>query len=292
MSSKKIVILDFDGTITDAEIEGTPYKKGYLEDIALIIDKDISEIEQQAQEIEEEIRKNSHNFGWIYNGKIVAPATVDPYLRVMPIARILLERNNITLDPSLRDRILDRILYKYNYPKTTLAFKEGAQEFFRFLTHQNHIETYVITNSHTLPVQQKIRSLGEEGEFNWLVQRVFGSAKKYVVDSNWNASFGGVPLPTEMHLPSLQRPIYLQRKNYHDVITKICTEHNIQTMTDLLVIGDIFELDLALPLTLGASVALMTNDHTPQYEKDFLTTHPRGFLVSDLNEATKLIQTQ
>ena len=47
----------------------------------------------------------------------------------MPIARILLERNNIHLDSQIRDRILDRILYKYNYPKTTLAFKEGAQKF-------------------------------------------------------------------------------------------------------------------------------------------------------------------
>ena len=291
MLSKKIIILDFDGTITDAEVEGKPYKEGYIEDLALIIDKDLSDIQNQVQEIEEEIHQNAQNFGWIYNDKIVAPATVDPYLRVMPIARILLERNQINLDPYLRDRILDRILYKYNYPKTTLAFKDGAQDFFRFLSNQNHIETYVITNSHTLPVQEKIRVLGEKGEFDWLVQRVFGSAKKYVVDSNWNASFQAIPLPSEMQIPSLQRPVYLQRKHYFEAITKICATHNVQTMENLLVIGDIFELDLALPLTLGANVALMTNDHTPQYEKDFLATHPKGTLVSNLNDVSTLIQT-
>ena len=290
MPTPKIIILDFDGTITDAETEGAPYKEGYLEDIALIIDKDLKEIQIQAQAIEEEIHRDAQNFGWIYNDKIVAPATVDPYLRVMPIARILLERNNIHIDPSLRDRILDRILYKYNYPKTKLAFKDGAKAFFRLLTNEKNIETYVITNSHTLPVQQKIRSLGENGEFDWLVKRVFGSAKKYVVDSDWNVSYNGNPLPVEMHLPSLQRPVYLQRRNYFEVITQICTKHQIHSMEDLLVIGDIFELDLALPLTLGSHVALMTNDHTPEYEKDFLTNHSRGTLVSNLNEVSKLIQ--
>ena len=79
MSQKNIIILDFDGTITDAETEGRPYKEGYLEDIALIIDKDIQEIQQQAIEIEKEIYEDAQNFGWIYNDKIVAPATVDPY---------------------------------------------------------------------------------------------------------------------------------------------------------------------------------------------------------------------
>ena len=46
MSQTNIIILDFDGTITDAEAEGQPYKEGYLEDVALIIDKDIKEIKQ------------------------------------------------------------------------------------------------------------------------------------------------------------------------------------------------------------------------------------------------------
>ena len=290
MSQKNIIILDFDGTITDAEAEGRPYKEGYLEDIALIIDKDIQEIQQQAIEIEKEIHEDAQNFGWIYNDKIVAPATVDPYLRVMPIARILLERNNIHLDSQIRDRILDRILYKYNYPKTTLAFKEGAQKFFRTLAQISNTETYVVTNSHTKPVQEKIRSLGDKDEFNWLIERVFGSAKKYVVDSNWNTSQEVFPIGTEMQIPNLQRPVYLQRKNYFEVISSICQKHQINDFHNLLVIGDIFELDLALPLCLGARVALMTNAHTPQYEKDFLFSHPNGHLVSNLTEAIDLIQ--
>ena len=208
----------------------------------------------------------------------------------MPVARILLERNNIHLDSKIRDRILDRILYKYNYPKTKLAFKEGAQDFFRALVNISNTETYIVTNSHTTPVQEKIRSLGDKDEFNWLVERVFGSAKKYVVDSNWNTSKEISPIATKMYIPNLQRPVYLQRKNYFEVITSICQTHQLSDFRNLLVIGDIFELDLALPLCLGARVALMTNDHTPQYEKDFLSSHPMGSLLRNLTEATELIQ--
>ena len=74
------------------------------------------------------------------------------------------------------------------------------------------------------------------------------------------------------------------------MISSICQKHQINDFRNLLVIGDIFELDLALPLCLGARVALMTNDHTPQYEKDFLFSHPNGHLVSNLTEAIDLIQ--
>ena len=74
MSQKNIIILDFDGTITDAEAEGRPYKEGYLEDIALIIDKDIQEIQQQAIEIEKAIHEDAQNFGWIY--KVCMPILI------------------------------------------------------------------------------------------------------------------------------------------------------------------------------------------------------------------------
>ena len=79
-------------------------------------------------------------------------------------------------------------------------------------------------------------------------------------------------------------------KHYFDVITKICKTHHVTDFKNLLVIGDIFELDLALPLTLGGHVALMTNEHTPDYEKEFISSHSQGNLISNLREATNLIQ--
>ena len=44
----------------------------------------------------------------------------------------------------------------------------------------------MVTNSHTIPVQNKIRLLGKQNgiDFDWLVQRVVGSARKYVIDDS------------------------------------------------------------------------------------------------------------
>ena len=50
------------------------------------------------------------------------------------------------------------------------------------------------------------------------------------------------------------------------------------------VFGDIFELDLSLPLAMGASVGLMANDFTPQWELDYLESHPRGHILRSLPE--------
>ena len=70
------------------------------------------------------------DFGWRFDGKIVAPACVDPYFRIMPIARMIFDKVNAFPNPNERDRILDRILYKYNYQKTNTVFRPGAAEFF------------------------------------------------------------------------------------------------------------------------------------------------------------------
>jgi hypothetical protein len=50
------------------------------------------------------------------------------------------------------------------------------------------------------------------------------------------------------------------------------------------VIGDIFELDLAMPLSLGARVGLVNSERTPAYERAFVKAHPRAQLIEDLSE--------
>ena len=49
-------------------------------------------------------------------------------------------------------------------------------------------------------------------------------------------------------------------------------------------VGDIFELDLALPMALGARVGLVGNPRTPAYEREFVRASPRGRLIGRLDE--------
>jgi len=289
----KLLILDFDGTLTNAEEEGKNYRTGYLEDVALLANIDSETAFSWAQELEQTILDNADQYGWNFNGKIVAPACVDPYLRIMPISRMIFDRAGVYTNLEERDRLLDRILYKYNYQKTTTAFRAGAAEFFkkarRFETDREdgqRLFTCVVTNSHTKPVQKKISLLGEQSEndFDWLVQRVHGSARKYVIDEDFAA------VPESLTIPNLSRPIYLRRKLYFDRILSLQKEYGV-SWENTIVFGDIFELDLAVPLACGARVALMTNAFTPSYEKQYLTAHERGAVHSSLHEALNWIST-
>jgi len=276
----KLLVLDFDGTMTDAEREGAPFRNEYLADLAVLTGRSDDEIQGMASRFEAEVGAKQQEFGWVFEGHIVAPATVDPYLRVMPVARMILDACEAFTNEGERTRLLDGILYKYNYPKTDIAFREGA---LAALQRLQGSETYIVTNSHIDPVQPKLRVLGGEGgELDWLVKRVHGSAKKYHVDDSFER------VDAHLAIPGLSRPVLLRRRLYFEILEQLRIDAGVE-WTDLMVVGDIFELDLALPLALGAQVGLVVNEFTPDYEQAFLQSHPAGRLVSSLGEIPPLV---
>ena len=270
-----MLVLDFDGTMTDAEQEGGPFRAGYLDDLATLCGAPLSEVMELASRFVIEVAADPQSYGWLFQGHIVAPAAVDPYLRIMPVARKIFDHYGAFTDEGDRTRLLDGILYKYNYPKTLNVFREGAAEVLAAL---EGTATYVVTNSHTEHVRAKIARLGVD----WLVERVYGRAKKYVVDDDFTQ------VREHMLLPGLSRPVLLRRSCYHEVLGKLLAE-NGKDWSELLVVGDIFELDLALPLEMGSRVGLVVNEFTPSYEKDFLREHPRGLLMEDIREIPRAL---
>ncbi len=291
---KKLVIFDFDGTLTDAEKEGTPFKEGYFEYLSTLTGLALAELKAQAIAIEQEIAQNSQNYGWLFQGKIVAPATVDPYLRMMPVARKLLDQSNALMNNQDRERVLDGILYKYNYQKTNYAFRSSTLSCLQTLLSQAISDAvYIVTNSHTDAVQNKIKYLESqriEGKVEDLfktsilpfVDRVYGRARKSLIDDAFDS------VPTELSLPNLSRPVLLRRKHSFEVLDQLRQKAGAE-WSEVFVCGDIFELDLSLPIALGASVGLVQNPFTPKWEIDYLDAHPRGYLIKDLHDIFAII---
>ena len=283
---RRLVIFDFDGTMTDAEREGVPFRAGYLEDLAVLTGRPLQEIVALAGAFEAEIAADSGRYGWMFEGRIVAPASVDPYLRIMPVARRILDHFGCMTSETDRSRLLDGILYKYNYQKTVVAFRPGALELLLALHDQPDTALYVVTNSHTEPVQQKIARLGARADgsnaLEWLLEGVHGRARKYIIDDTFDA------VPPSVSVPGLERPILLRRRHYAEAIEALRARHGL-AWDRVWVVGDIFELDLALPLTLGANGMLVTNAHTPAYEVAYLSGHPRGRVVPSLEAARELL---
>nr|HEX4313330.1 hypothetical protein [Kofleriaceae bacterium] len=279
-----VVVLDFDGTMTDAELEGRPFRDGYLDDLCALVgrpprDADVLALVDQA-EADIAADPAAHPFLWM--GRAVAPATVDPYLRMVPVAQRVLDHHRAFLDPTDRGRLLGNVLYKHNYARTLghPVFRDGAGDVLRKL---GGTPTWIVTNSDTHAVAGKVAALDRESPgVAWLTSRVRGFARKFDVDDSWDGA------PAELAVPGLARPVLLRRRPYHDIIKSVLDEANA-TFSDLTVVGDIFELDLAMPLALGARVGLFASARTPPYERDYVAAHPRGRVLEHLSELPRFV---
>src|SRR6185436_1266860 len=255
-----VLVLDFDGTMTDAEAEGRPFRDGYLEDLCALVGRSAgdAEVTEIADAVEAELARapGSHPFLWM--GCAVAPATVDPYLRMVPIAHRILDRFGALANAVDRSRLLGSVLYKYNYAKTLghPVFRPGAGEVLRAL---DGAQAWIVTNSDTHAVASKVAALDRETPgIAWLTSRVRGHARKFDVDDTWTGA------PEALTLPGLDRPVLLRRRRYYDILRALLDEARAG-FEDMVVIGDIFELDLAMPLALGARIGLVRTDRTPEY---------------------------
>ncbi|HRC59221.1 MAG TPA: hypothetical protein PKU97_25030 [Kofleriaceae bacterium] len=271
------LVLDFDGTMTDAEAEGGPFRAGYLEDLCALVGRKAGdpEISAIADAVDHELAAapEKHPFTWL--GQAVAPATGDPYLRMVPIANRIFDTFGVMPSAQERGRLFGTVLYKYNYAKTLgrPVFRPGAGECLQRLIDR---PVFVVTNSDTHAVASKIATLDREYPgVARLTARVHGFARKFDLDPAWD---GVAP---ELTLPGLDRPVLLRRRIYHDMLAQVVAEAQ-GTFAELCVVGDIFELDLALPLALGARVGLVRGARTPEYELAFVRAHPRGRVIEDL----------
>ena len=194
---------------------------------------------------------------------------------MVPIANRIFDTFGVMPSAQERGRLFGTVLYKYNYAKTLgrPVFRPGAGECLQRLIDR---PVFVVTNSDTHAVASKIATLDREYPgVARLTARVHGFARKFDLDPAWD---GVAP---ELTLPGLDRPVLLRRRIYHDMLAQVVAEAQ-GTFAELCVVGDIFELDLALPLALGARVGLVRGARTPEYELAFVRAHPRGRVIEDL----------
>lgn len=275
----KALVLDFDGTMTDAEAEGGPFRAGYLEDLCAMVGRRAGdeEVNAIADAVDRELAAAPHAHPFLWMGNAVAPATVDPYLRMVPIAHRVFDTFGVMPNEVDRGRLFGTILYKYNYAKTLgrPVFRPGAGE---CLLKMLERPVFVVTNSDTHAVAGKIATLDHaHGGVARLTSRVHGFARKFDLEPTWDG------VATELRIPGLDRPVLLRRRTYHDMLAAVLAEAG-SSFAELTVVGDIFELDLALPLALGAKIGLVRGPRTPQYELDFVSSHERGRVIEELSE--------
>lgn len=272
MRRKPTVILDFDGTLTDVWKEARPFSTIFKTKLCKLLDISHPDLEKKFTSAVRIIQAHPGNFGWERNGVIVAPAVVDPYILHRSVATIIIEEINYKpRSNETTDELLDR-MFTESYQHTDTVFRSGAEELLLFL--QNICTCIVVTNSDPTIVEKKLITL--LGMNHGLILR--GFAKKYDLDPTWHE------VPETMQPKGFPRPIYLRRKAYGDILQSI-------GQVDL-VIGDIYELDLALPDHWNIPTILVLSEQTPHWEKQYYQSHPRGNSVNSLNGIIDTIKTR
>lgn len=272
------LILDFDGTLTNIEEEAKPYVDGYRLGLARELGLSQSEIENYWEEARAKILRNPEKYGWQLEGIAVASATSDPILTCYPIADEIFAIVGKTLSQEERRALLGK-LFLENRPKMGQAFKDGADEFLSEVYDLFNGKMYIVTNSSIDDVTGKISRLPSDHSRI----KILGGAKKYVVTNDFEK------LPDKIFISGLERPIYLRRQHYSETLTKIMQEQNTEA-SRMVVVGDIWELDLALPQYLGMHIGLTPNPTTPRYEKYVVARYKRGFLSDDLESVYKSLK--
>ena len=267
------VCLDFDGTLTLAEEGGARYVEEYREDLSRRLERDLTGEWQRA---EASVREDPTLHGLLYQGKVVAPGNADPFIRSSTVARMVMDEFGSFPESAERERVLGE-LYAAAYDHTTTVFRGDARPVLERLS-ETGLPVFVVTNSRTDSVERKIAGLlGAAAR----PPAVFGDAKKAILEEPEPPDARFDALPATRALPGLPRPVYLRRGRYYEALRAIWQRARTEPARTLLV-GDIYELDLAMPLELGVSVHLLEGQVTSAHERHFVADHPRGSVSSSL----------
>jgi FMN phosphatase YigB (HAD superfamily) len=243
------IILDFDGTLTDTEKESIPAINKWHE---LFCEKTSININYHKEQIEKNINEIilDKKSGWIKNGKIIAPGAADPFVLVTTAYQKIIQKyiNEEKYPLAKNQADIDTLLYELftkSYTFSDTVFREGAKEFLNEL--YSKYDIVIVTNSKTDSVRAKLNQLND------YIIPIIGNAKKYDIDNIM------LNIQESINLENFPRPIFLRRLNYYNILS----EFNPKTTT---VIGDIYELDLALPEYLKFNTIQIETSTTPKYE--------------------------
>lgn len=263
----RLVVFDFDGTCTDVEKEGEGFISASVESLAELTDRDPLEIQERYAVHEREILENPTAYDWVIDGIAVCPGTLDPYLRSKHVAHRILSES--LEGERLREAsIVFANRYPQHYAKSGIALRPELPGVLAEFCEEAHVA--IVTNSAADAVRKKLQTIP-----NFDLSRVtlVGGAKKYVAERG-----------LEAYIPGLARGIQLQRPRYRAVLSDLKRQYEVNERQTT-VIGDIFELDLALPDHIGMHTVLMAGPHTPAYEIKYMLASSRRCMATSLYEA-------
>jgi hypothetical protein len=280
------LISDFDGVWTNQEVEADYVWNYIVTSIASLSGDTPQVINDLLTESKKEMDSTPYEYGWFNNGKISAYYQEDPFgdnnAIFDYISRAASKRSYSHFKQELA-RIKDAIEKKGKmslaefsndcFMKSTTQFKlegklkpvESAGTLVKKLNSAG-VEIVIASNSKTEKIEHLFRKAGQTVTNEKSIIRgrlhAIGDAQKFVIDN----SFTELP---EYYKITSRFKINLHRKNYFKILLAEKPDY---------VIGDVFSLDLALPLYLRLNDSRFSNmkviqrlhKHTPVWVREHL----------------------
>jgi len=297
------LISDFDGVWTNQDIEADYVWKYILNTIASFSGDTPETVNELLQQSKKEMDSTPYDYGWFNGGGVSCYYQEDPFgdnNAIFDYIEKSASKGSYSHFKQELARLKDAIGKKANmtlaefsndcFMKSTTQFKlEGklkpvdtAGPVIKKLNAAG-VEIVVVSNSKTEKIEHLFRKAGQNVTNERSIIRgrlhAIGDARKFIIDSSFNE------LPEQYSITERFK-VSLRRSNYFKVL--------LSEMPDY-VIGDVFSLDLALPLYLRLNdkrfeklkVIQKVHKHTPGWVKDHLSKEEfKGiaFMVDSIDE--------
>jgi FMN phosphatase YigB (HAD superfamily) len=264
------VVLDFDGTLTDADAHAPAFHEASRRELARRLGWDHARLQREWQRARAVVAGLPRHAAWFVGGRGVCPAAADPYLIANSVAkRILSEQRPGLGAAAIEAEVLE--VHRAAYERVLPPFRAEARTVLEELS-GGGLHVRVVTNSRTGAVARMLDSLAFAGRDRVIVR---GDAGKFRVCASASADARFEALPEVVEWPEVGRPIHLRRGAYFDLLHAIWEETGTEPESTL-VVGDVFELDLVMPAALGSHVHLVLRTGTPPHEAHLARRLARG----------------
>jgi phosphoglycolate phosphatase-like HAD superfamily hydrolase len=265
----RLVVLDFDGTLTDADAHAPAFLAASRRALAGRLGWNGDRIEREWAAQHAVVTALPSATAWTVDGLAACPANGDPYLTANSIVRRLLAEHAGLAGGMLAAGVMD--VHRAAYEEVPPPFRADARALLEGLV-TSGLHVGVVTNSRTDTVERLLDALGFAGRGG---VRVRGDAAKFSIGDDGVSDPRLTALPATVEWPELARPIHLHRGRYFDVLAHLWSETDAGAATTL-VVGDNFELDLVMPAALGAHVHLVLRSSTMPHEIRLARAMARG----------------
>jgi len=255
----RYVVLDFDGTCTQVELVQAGFLDSYRGILETANGRAPGALAPAWQVALDEVRAASPGAGWtLFGVPSTAPAAADPYILAFEAATLLVRTRVITqlpVDAHARAYAANPAPWRPEAPKVLAQLASRG------------LKIGFISNSERTAISARLTDLlNADRKLRGKIV-VHGEAAKFKLQELPVGATGDAAphrarfeqLDGAVRADGLARPIYLRRGAYFEALCGLWKDLGAKgyAISETLVCGDIWELDLAMPRALGAAVHLI-----------------------------------